>query len=100
MGHMKDYKRNATLVVAFAAVLSISTGFLPEATAQTTTLTATLGLFCGFSIVGVITAVAVTPPTPAVFTIDMTNNGNMHRRIITALQETYIRMELLMIRGY
>ena len=76
MGHMKENKKISAMIVAFAAIMVLSMGFLPVATAQTTVFTVALGLNCGLSFSASPQNVAVTPPSAAVFSLDLENNGN------------------------
>ena len=72
---MKAYNKIMT-IAAFAAVLSLPMGFIPVATAQSTQLTVTLGANCGLSFDNANQGQSVTPPTSAVFSLDLSNNGN------------------------
>ena len=77
MGHMKDIHKITTMIAMFAAVVSLSIGFIPEAVSQTSTLTVNLQPVCGFDIADGNVAIGnITPPNNAVFTVDLSNSGS------------------------
>lgn len=77
MGHMKDIHKITTMIAMFAAVVSLSVGFIPEAVSQTSTLTVDLQPVCGFAIANGNVAIGnITPPANAVFTVNLSNSGS------------------------
>ena len=80
MGHMENIRKNTTMIVTFAAVLSLSIGFLPQVMAGTgsSSLALTLEADCGFGVSDVTVAVTADPGlvTTATFTVNFANTGS------------------------
>ena len=75
MGHMTSIRKKSTMIVAFAAILSMTMGFMPQSEAGSIPLTLNFGLVCGVTIPVAAIALVGGPTFTGGFSLQNTGNG-------------------------
>ena len=76
MGHMNKLIRSSAIIATIAVVLSVSSGFAPQADAGTLGISLILTETCGFNLISASVAMStVIPPAPSTGTFSYENTG-------------------------
>lgn len=94
-----NIQKSTTVIVAFAAIFSLTIGFIPQTYAGTV-LTVDIQPFCGFSTQTGTIDQTTTPPNDAVFTMNLINSGTATLPISASLGDATVTITTTNVGGF